>query len=360
MSCVVCLSAEPWSSTPTRTQQLVTRLQGPEVLFFEPPEARGEREHKRPGRKVRPGVTVYTLPHIGRFRPGKNPLFRRDQRRLADYILSVIYRRDLRDPVLWCATPEAVHLLDYVPYKGLVYDCDRYWTQFPLDWESDLALSADVVFAASGGLADRLSPCAGNIAVVPNGCNVPMFTRSDIELPQPLEGLGRPLLGYVGTLWADLDLEPVFTTAAAHPDWRFLFLGRQQRSPQLRRLREMEQVTLVDRRPLIEVPDYVHQLDVCLDLRRQGVANDVCPGRVFEYLAAGKPVVRHSFPGQVEDFPGLCYQSDDPHGFAAGCEQALREEGDWAAQRRREAGAAAGWDRRSQEVQRILEANMLL
>ncbi len=361
MSVLICLSSAPWQSIPTRTQQLMTRLKGVEVLFFEPPEERGSREHKRPGRKVRPGVTAYTLPSVWGEGPMQGLRDRHDDRRLGDYIQEVLRRREERDPVLWCTTPRAVRLLDYLPYKGLVYDCDRYWTDLPPEMESELAANADVIFAASGGLVDRLSPCCDNIAVVPNGCNYPMFAREDIEVPGPLRDIVGPLIGYAGTLWADLDLSPVFTCAAAHPDWNFLFLGRQEPGPGLRRLRGMEQVILADRVPLIEVPDYIRQFDVCLDLRRAGVPSDVCPGRVFEYLASGKPVVRHSYPGQMEDFPpGVAYQSDDPHGFTAACEQAIREDGVWLRGRRRELGQAAGWDRRAESVQHILEMNTLL
>ena len=358
MSVIVCVAPAPWQSTPTRTQQFMSRVKGAEVLYFEPPGARGE--HRRPGRKVRPGVTAYTLPNIGKLGPQQGFRFRRAQRKIADYIQGILQHLDVRDPLLWCATPWGVHMLDYLPYKGLVYDCDRYWAGLPLDWESDLCLSADVVFAASEGLKDRLSPCCENIAVIPNGCNYPMFAREDIEVPPPLQDLIGPLLGYAGTLWEDLDYDPIFTCIAAHPDWNFLFLGRQEDSPGLRKLRGMEQVIFAERCPLIQVPDYIRQCDVCLDLRRRGVANDVLPGRVFEYLAAGRAVVRHSFPSQVEDLPGLIYQSDDLHGFVAACERAIREESAWRRARRREAGELSSWDKRSDEVQRILESASLL
>lgn len=358
MSVVVCLAPAPWQSTPTRVQQLMTRLRGAEVLYIEPPGKPGE--HRRPGRKVRPHVTAYTLPSFWNAGSRQGFRFRRNQRRAADFIQSLLRRAGERDPLLWCATPWGVHLLDYLSYKGLVYDCDRYWAGLPLDWESDLALSADVIFAASAGLADRLAPCCQNIAVVPNGCNYPMFAREDIETPAELRDLIGPLVGYAGTLWADLDYSPIFTGVAAHPDWNFLLLGRQEDSPALQKLRALPQVILADRCPLIQVPDYVRQCDVCLDLRRGDEANDVLPGRVFEYLAAGKPVARHAFPGELDDQPGLIYRSDDPHGVVAACEQAIREENVWRRQRRREAGEAASWEHRADEVQRVLESSALL
>ncbi len=361
MNAIVCFSAASWQSTPTRTQQLMTRLKGVEVLFFEPPAAPGSRAHKKPGRKVRPGVTAYTLPSVAEEGPALRLRQRRAQRRLADYVQGVLRRHGVRDPLLWCAAPQAVSLLDYLPYKGLVYDCDRYWAELDPALESELAAQADVIFAASAGLADRLGPCCDNIAVVPNGCNYPMFAREDIAVPGPVKDIVGPLIGYAGTLWADLDYRPVLTCVAAHPDWNYIFLGKAQPSPGLKKLRAMKQVILCDRVPLIEVPDYIRQFDVCMDLQRQGVASDVCPGRVFEYLASGKPLVRHSYPGQMEDFPpGVAYQSPDLHGFVACCEQAIREDSAWLKGRRRELGQAAGWDKRAQAVQDILEMNMLL
>ncbi len=358
---LVCLAPDPWQSVPTRTQQLMSRMQGAEVLYFEPPEPRGGKEHKKPGRKTRPGVTVYTLPPVPTMDERKKLRFQHGRRRAAEFILEILRKRGVREPTIWCATPAAVHLLDFLPYRGLVYDCGRYWTGFPPAWESDLAIQADLVFAASEGLKDRLTPCSNNIAVVENGCNFPMFARTDIEAPEETLAAGRPLLGYAGTLWADLDYGPVFTAAAAHPDWWFMLVGRQEDSLGLRRLKAMERVILADRHPLIEVPDYIHQWDVCMDLRRGGNASDVCPGRVFEYLAAGKPVARHSFPGQLEDFSsGIVYQSDELHGFVAACERAMQENSPWLQKRRRDLGEHAAWDRRSELVRKLMEGNMLL
>lgn len=358
---IICLAPDPWQSVPTRTQQLMSRMKGAEVLYFEPPGPKGSKDYKKPGRKTRPGVTVYTLPPVSHVDERRKFRFHRDQRRVADYIQNILQKRGIREPTVWCATPEGVHLLDFLPYRGLIYDCGRYWTGYPLAWESDLVIQADLVFAASEGLKDRLSPCSDNIAVVENGCNFPMFARDDIEAPEETLAAGRPLLGYAGTLWADLDYAPVFTCAAAHPDWWFMLLGRQEDSPGLRRLKTMDHVILTDRRALIEVPDYIHQWDVCMDLKREGSASDVCPGRVFEYLAAGKPVARHCFPGRIEDLPpGLVYQSDGTHGFVAACEQAMRENTPRLQKRRRDTGEHAAWERRSELVRKLMEANMLL
>lgn len=64
MNQYVCLASAPWQAVPTRTQQLMTRLKGAQVLYFEPPG----RRWRKPGRKLRPGLTVYTLPPYPRSR----------------------------------------------------------------------------------------------------------------------------------------------------------------------------------------------------------------------------------------------------------------------------------------------------
>ncbi|UQT47858.1 hypothetical protein M5E87_24060 [Flavonifractor plautii] len=58
---ILCLSADPWRTIPTRTQQLMTRMRDAQVLLFEPPG----KYSRQPGRRVRPGLTVCALPGAG-------------------------------------------------------------------------------------------------------------------------------------------------------------------------------------------------------------------------------------------------------------------------------------------------------
>ena len=149
MQQIVCLSAEPWRTVPTRTQQLMIRLKDAQVLFFEPPG----RRWRQPGRQMRPGLTVFTLPPLPEVEPRHALLHRQRWRWLARPILRQMERHRFKEPLLWCTDPEQIHLLELLPHRGVVYDCDRDWFDLPPRWESDLALAADVVFAASPGLA---------------------------------------------------------------------------------------------------------------------------------------------------------------------------------------------------------------
>ena len=58
---------------------------------------------------------------------------------------------------------------DYVKEAHKPYVDGVHLDYLPPAWEGSLASAADVVFAASPELAERLSPCSGNIALLPNG-----------------------------------------------------------------------------------------------------------------------------------------------------------------------------------------------
>ena len=157
MKQIVCLSNEPWSPSPGRTQQLVARLKDVQVLYFSPAESWRDQRFRGKGRAVKPNITTYTLPPLllpvdERY----GELFQLGQRKLARYIAGKMVKHRFRAPLLWTTCPEQVHLLDRLDYDGLVYDCDREWDDLPPAWEGVLSSTADVVFAASQGLADLL------------------------------------------------------------------------------------------------------------------------------------------------------------------------------------------------------------
>lgn len=359
---IVCLSNEPWSTAPGRTQQLVSRLRDTRVLYFYPAFPQS-LDWRRPGRKVRPNVTVFALPPVPEWTLRFPHLFLFAQHRLARLISGQVQRRRFRAPLLWTSHPAHVHLLDQLEYDGLVYDCDREWGRLPSRWEGALAHAADVVFAASPGLRQRLSPCSENIALLPNGVSFPLFSRGDLGGTQPLfPGLRGPLLGWAGTLHADLDLSPLLYAARSCPDWTFLLLGRQEEgSPWPDRLRRLPNVILRGPCPLLDVPGYLYRCDVLLNfLRAPQDHSDIVPVRLYEYLSTGKPVVSMLWPGQVEQFPDVVYGAYSPEELVGMCVQALREDRDWVAGRRRDYGRAAAWSARSGEVARILETAGLL
>ena len=44
MKQIICLAGQPWSSSPGRTQQLLSRLRDTQVLYFSPAAGRLDRQ----------------------------------------------------------------------------------------------------------------------------------------------------------------------------------------------------------------------------------------------------------------------------------------------------------------------------
>ena len=267
MKQIICLSNEPWSASPGRTQQLLSRLKDTQILYFSPAARWNDPSFHAKGRQVKQNITVYTLPPLllpmdERF----GHFFRLGQQKLSRFIAAKAARARFSAPLLWTTCPEHVHLLDRLDYEGLVYDCDREWDDLPLAWEGALAGAADVVFAASSDLMDRLSPCSSNIALLPNGGTYPLFAKATApDRVRPSSPFQGPVLGYAGTIHYDLDLSPLLYAAQARPDWTFLLLGRREHNPFLRRLSRLPNVVLRPSCPLMEVPEHLAQCQVLLN-----------------------------------------------------------------------------------------------
>lgn len=361
MKQIVCLANEPWSKLPGRTQQLVSRLRGAQILYFFPAAHRGDLSFRQKGVRVRPNVTAYALPPLLLpLEERHGALFRRQQHHLGAFIAQQMEHHHFQEPLLWTTRPDQVHLLDQLLYDGLVYDCDREWDDLPLHWEGSLSHAADVVFTASPMLADRLSPCSSNIVVVPNGLNVPLFAP-DAPHIDPLPGVDGPVLGWSGTIRSGLDLSPVLYAASQRPHWTFVLLGRRQKNRMLSRLKKLPNVVIPGPCPASEVPNWLYRCHVLLDLLQDDRPNsDVISPRIYEYLATGKPVVSMLWPDQVEPFPDVVYGAQDEQSFLQLCGRALDEAPGFVVQRRRDHAARAAWPLRAQQVEQILTTAGLL
>ena len=107
--------------------------------------------------------------------------------------------------------------------------------------------------------------------------------------------------------------------------------------------------------PQPELPAYLAQMEVCLNVFRAGaLSRDVSPLKFYEYLATGKPVVSTREPLQVEDFADVVYIARDADEFIALCDAAAAENDPEKAAKRLAYGAQCSWSERVRQIEAAL------
>lgn len=374
LSEIVCVSSMDWEGVWTRKQRFMAKFAaaGSRVLYVEPPGALYRQSSGRSASRLlhQPALVeardrlfvlrqTLALPGTLRF-----PLSSRvNARRVAHAIWWATGRLDFRRPALWVYHPYVASVTGQIPHNRLVYDCVDNWEAYPKvnaglvgEQEARLLHAADVVLSTSAGLLDeRILPGRTRPSCfVPNGVDFDAYQRSgDPDAVRDIVRLPRPRIGFVGGVaeWIDVDL--IAAAARRHPAWSFVLIGPASIS--VRRWSRIPNLVFPGARRRDLVPSYIRQFDVCLCLFRAGRLSDyVNPIKVYEYLAAGKPVVASRMPELVRMKPPLVFFVDDVEGV----EEAVRRAMEVGEEEREAARAFAkrfDWDALWRKAARAVE-----
>jgi glycosyltransferase involved in cell wall biosynthesis len=221
--------------------------------------------------------------------------------------------------------------------------------------ERRIAAAADVCFATSRPLAERLAAMGGDVRCVPNVADFEHFSAAR-EIPAEFSGIPRPIVGYMGNLAAyKVDLEILAEIAVRRPEWSLVVIGPVNggyRGGGIGRLRALRNVRLFGPKRYEEIPAYLRGLDVGLiPFRRNRVTDYSLPLKVFEYLAAGRPVVSSPLLSlTAEPLEDVVHYASTGEEFVAAIERSLAEDGPAQAQMRREVAARYSWEKRFPEI----------
>jgi glycosyltransferase involved in cell wall biosynthesis len=163
------------------------------------------------------------------------------------------------------------------------------------------------------------------------------------------------VIGYVGSIAPRLDVALIESLARARPDWLIELVGPVSPLVDVGSLRAFANVRLVGEIPYDDVPATIARFDVgILPLHDIDFAYYCSPIQVFDYLAAGKPVV--STPvAQLEGWGDIVRVARRAE-FVEAVARALDETGEAHEQKRRGFAHANSWNIRVRDVLRILDA----
>ncbi|MCW3995067.1 MAG: glycosyltransferase [Candidatus Bathyarchaeota archaeon] len=370
---IVVLASVPWDFLWQRPQHIASGLakRGHQVIYFENPTYVTLTKMVSDilkGRsvlieKVEENVwvaKVYLPPFRGRLSWLKNWLFQR-------FFVSTLTKLDFKLDVA------VFYLLDFFPLikpiksmnAKIAFDYVDDILSFPefahnkyVKIESELIESSTCIFATSKVLCDKLSKHNVPYSYLPNAMDFDHFYPASTTVMKldELPNLKHPVIGFIGAFleWVDDDL--VCKLAETHPEYSILLVGPVHAAKP--KFEKYPNIVMVGTKPYSVLPSYLSNMDVCLiPFKINNITLASNPIKMYEYLAAGKPVVSTALPEVVRNAEGIVYVGKNYADFIrkvelAVAESALRNEKVMA--RRLEFAKNNSWENRVLVIEKFL------
>jgi len=377
---IVCIGSADWATElPINQHQLMGRLAAQNnVLFVESlglrkPQLAGRdlsrlwRRLKRGLRGARPAPEglhvlsplVLPLHSKASVRKLNRWLLRRQVKRAARKL-------GMSEPILWAYVPQAEDVIDVLGPSLVVYHCvDDVAAQKGVDAgsfreaEERFARRADLVLASAPALAERMRTLSDHVLYAPNVADTGTFaTALDPGPVDPdLDALPHPRLVFQGAIVATkLDVRLLAEVAALRPEWSIVLVGpRGAGDPtgDLSPLDNAPNIHMIGARPADDLPQVLRGADIGLiPYAINDLTRSVFPMKVYEYLAAGLPVLATPLPALdgVEAIETVGSAEE----LVAAAERELEADAPEVRRARSDAAASHSWEVRLEEIEQAL------
>ncbi len=271
-------------------------------------------------------------------------------------------RLDLKNVVLWSYLPTMANIYGQCDEICSVFDAVDNWLEHSSyqSYQDKLKINyqtirykADLIFTTSPALVnffDRAKGCY----FIPNGVNLDRINQPAKLVGRDILDLPRPIIGYVGVMQQDrLDIELIAYTAKQHLDKSFVFIGPVWAGlkPVIKdKLLSLPNVYFLGYKSSLEMPAYLREFDVAI---MPHLVNDFIkstnPMKIYEYLAAGKPVVSTPAEG-IDSFKDYIYSASRPEDFSQAINKALKDNNDLLINQRRQIALNHSWQNRVSDM----------
>ncbi len=382
---ILCLSPSSWYSLWRNRQQIMSRLAMHNVVLFVEPQRNSEygivqdrarrlRQLVAPHiQQVRENLWIIEPPPSLPFGIFSSNLARCitpiNNRILAKVLHHAMRLLEVRAPILWLYYPWHAGLVGRLDEKLVCYHVydelgdypfHRHLKGFIEGCDRELCRKADLILASSSAQAERRKSLNAQTYFVPNAVDFAHFQKAldpDLPLPDDVQRVPRPRIGYVGLLGFQVNTGLLLDVANARPDWHLVLVGpdRLGESKHIRELRKLENVHFLGQKRLEELPAYLKACDVALlpyDLTTH--VSTSYPLKLHEYLAAGKPVVSVRLR-ELLIFQEVVYFADSAADFVQGIARALEEDSPERVQQRVAVAQENTWDRRVEQISALVD-----
>lgn len=329
MNDLIFVSIENWDDIWRRNQfvvaELARRYPAAKILFVGlARDASNDLRHRRvPKGGAGEAWNPHGLPNVWVTRPLKllpnsiGAARRVNERMFRGHVRKVAKGLGIRRPVLWLNPHYAVHMIGQMGESAVVYDITDDWTcitqraqfmELTRQQDAELCRRADAAIVCSERLYEIKRGMARNLHLIANGVDAEHYStvcEAGGPIPELAKHWKKPVLGYTGTIHPDrVDVGLVIELARRMPKASIVLIGPSFLSrADTQRLNSCGNVFLPGPVSYQEIPNYMRAFDVCITPHRvSAFTESLNPIKLWEYLAAGKPMVSTDVAG-FRDYP---------------------------------------------------------
>ncbi|HEX9655859.1 MAG TPA: glycosyltransferase [Bacteroidota bacterium] len=347
----VFFSDIPWYGLHQRPQHLATRFAKHTPLLWIEPATLGAETHFSP-RKVSENIHTLSMPQFPH--NARNRVIRwltwplsilLPIRLLLTWVQLILLRRAIKE--LEVENEPAQFFVQNFQFSDLIEECTPTvllfdyidnafgFVRFPRyvhrAWVA-MIKRANVVTATSPTLVKLIAQHNVTAMLVTNGVEYEFFTRMEKnERPADIPNDGKPIIGYIGSIYAWFDFDLVRLVASKFDEAHVILIGHKH--PVIREesnaLQSLPNVHFLGIRPYPKVPEYLRHFDVgIIPFKRNRLTESVNPVKLYEYSAAGLPTVSTFFSDDLNDYRSLIFVGGSHEEFVSLITVALTKKSD--------------------------------
>jgi glycosyltransferase involved in cell wall biosynthesis len=363
---IVFFSEIKWQYLRTRKQQLIRRFPAEWKILFIEPYAAGRPNSLR--LQWDKNIGFVTLPYFKNFpqRWMQRLVSLKFVRAFVVFFAALwawilLWRSGFRHAdLMMVSNVYSAPLVRWLAKKQpVIYDCNDNHLGFPLTpaWAEKYFKStcarADRIVCASQSLSEIIpAEYQNKIVFIGNGVDSGLFLGNTARAEALKKFQPRPILLYIGAISEWTDFGVLEKVAATHPDKMLILIGPAVPAvqSQLNKLLAAHNVQHFGEIRHDSLPAYLAAADVCLiPLHKNELTRFLNPNKLYEYFAAGKPVVSISLSPDLMALRDHVFLAKDAVEFTAQIEPALataktHEEG------RRRLAAANDWQEKTNQM----------
>lgn len=272
--------------------------------------------------------------------------------------------------ILWSYTPFTSSLFEQQHWALTLFDAVDNWSEHPsfqgekkelTEHYTRIRRNADVITTVSESLVDFFEK-KEHVYFIPNGVDARHFSTAvcnAAHLPDAVQH-SHPRIGYHGIIQSRLNFPMLQYIADHRPEWQILLAGPvwKEVQPDLNDLLTRTNVHYLGPVPYKDLPTLISCFDCAIIPHRiDTLTQTMNPLKIYEYLAAGLPIVSTPVPG-TEQFQDLLTTVVSPEECIHSIETMLSQNSVQLKERRKHMAEQHSWNSRWNTISSIIQRHL--